>query len=191
MKIVLIGTGKVGKTIIKHISKEGHDLCIIDKNPKLVNELVNKFDIIGLSGNGASLEVQKKAEIDKADLVIACTSSDEANILACLVAKKIGAKNTIARIRNREYFSQVQMMKKDLGLSMIINPELEAANEIVRMLDFPQALKIDNFSRGRINLVEIYVSDDSPLVGETLYAIRQKYGVQVLVCVQLKEAKKC
>lgn len=182
MKIVLIGTGKVGKTIIKHISKEGHDLCIIDKNPKIVNELVNKFDIIGLSGNGASLEVQKKAEIDKADLVIACTSSDETNILACLVAKKIGAKNTIARIRNREYFSQVQMMKKDLGLSMIINPELEAANEIVRMLDFPQALKIDNFSRGRINLVEIYVSDDSPLVGETLYAIRQKYGVQVLVC---------
>lgn len=182
MKIVLIGTGKVGKTIIKHISKEGHDLCIIDKNPKLVNELVNKFDIIGLSGNGASLEIQKKAEIDKADLVIACTSSDEVNILACLVAKKIGAKNTIARIRNREYFSQVQMMKKDLGLSMIINPELEAANEIVRMLDFPQALKIDNFSRGRINLVEIYVSDDSPLVGETLYAIRQKYGVQVLVC---------
>lgn len=182
MKIVIIGNGKVGKTIIKHISKEGHDLCIIDKNPKLVNDLVNQFDIMGVSGNGASYEIQKRAEVDKADLVIASTPSDEVNILACLVAKKLGAKNTIARIRNREYFSQVQMMKKELGLSMVINPELEAANEIVRMLDFPQALKIDTFAKGRISLVEIYVGDDSPLVGESLQTIRQKYQVQVLVC---------
>lgn len=182
MKIIIIGSGKVGRTIVKHISKEGHDLCIIDSNPKIVDELVNRFDILGVTGNGASLEIQKKAEVDKSDLVIACTSSDEVNILACLIAKKIGTKNTIARIRNRDYFSQVQMMKKDLGLSMIINPELEAANEIVRMLDFPQALKIDNFSRGRLNLVEIFVGEDSPLVGQNLQEIRQKYKVQVLVC---------
>ena len=182
MKIVIIGSGKVGRAIVEHISKEGHDLCVIDKNTKVVEELINSFDISGVLGNGASYEIQKKAEVDKADIVITTTSSDEVNILACLVAKKLGAKNTIARIRNHEYYQQVNFMKKDLGLSMIINPEQEAANEIVRMLDFPQALKIDTFSKGRISLIELFIGKDSPLVGDTLQVIRQKYPYQVLVC---------
>lgn len=182
MKIIIIGSGKAGKAIVEHISQEGHDLCIIDNNAKVVGDVVDQYDVSGVLGNGASYEIQKKAEVDKADLVITCTSSDEVNILACLVAKKMGAKNTIARIRNHDYYEQVNFMKKDLGLSMIINPEQEAANEIVRMLDFPQALKIDTFSKGRINLIELYINDDSPLVGESLQAIRQKYQYQILVC---------
>lgn len=187
MKIIIIGTGKVGKAILEHISKEGHDLCIIDSNPKIIDDLVNRYDISGVSGNGASYEIQKKAEVNKADIVITCTSSDEVNILACMVAKKIGAKNTIARIRNRDYYEQVNFMKKDLGLSMIINPEQEAANEIVRILDFPQALKIDTFAKGKIDLMEIYVNDDSPLVGLSLQDIRKIYQVQVLVCAIQRE----
>ena len=182
MKVIIIGTGKVGKAILEHMSKEGHDLCIIDSNPKIIDDLVNRYDISGVSGNGASYETQKRAEVNKADVVITCTSSDEVNILACMVAKKIGAKNTIARIRNKDYYEQINFMKKDLGLSMIINPEQEAANEIVRILDFPQALKIDTFAKGKIDLMEIYVNDDSPLVGLSLQMIRHHYQVQVLVC---------
>lgn len=187
MKIIIIGTGKVGKAILEHISKEGHDLCIIDSNPKIIDDLVNRYDISGVSGNGASYEIQKKAEVSKADIVITCTSSDEVNILACMVAKKIGAKNTIARIRNRDYYEQINFMKKDLGLSMVINPEQEAANEIVRILDFPQALKIDTFAKGKIDLMELYVSEDSPLVGLSLQNIRKLYQVQVLVCAIQRE----
>ncbi len=182
MKVIIIGTGKVGKAILEHMSKEGHDLCIIDSNPKIIDDLVNRYDISGVSGNGASYETQKRAGVNKADVVITCTSSDEVNILACMVAKKIGAKNTIARIRNKDYYEQINFMKKDLGLSMIINPEQEAANEIVRILDFPQALKIDTFAKGKIDLMEIYVNDDSPLVGLSLQMIRHHYQVQVLVC---------
>lgn len=187
MKIIIIGTGKVGKAILEHISKEGHDLCIIDSNPKIIDDLVNRYDISGVSGNGASYEIQRKAEVNKADIVITCTSSDEVNILACMVAKKIGAKNTIARIRNRDYYEQINFMKKDLGLSMVINPEQEAANEIVRILDFPQALKIDTFAKGKIDLMELYVSEDSPLVGLSLQNIRKLYQVQVLVCAIQRE----
>ena len=154
MKVIIIGTGKVGKAILEHMSKEGHDLCIIDSNPKIIDDLVNRYDISGVSGNGASYETQKRAGVNKADVVITCTSSDEVNILACMVAKKIGAKNTIARIRNKDYYEQINFMKIDLGLSMIINPEQEAANEIVRILDFPQALKIDTFAKGKVNYEE-------------------------------------
>ncbi len=182
MKIAIIGTGKVGRAITSYIVNEGHDLCIIDNNPKVVESLVYKYDIIGICGNGATYDIQKKAEVDKSDLVIICTSSDEVNILAALVAKRMGAKNTIIRIRNQDYYQQVNSMKKDIGVSMIINPEQEAANEIVQMIDFPQALKIENFAKGRINLVEIYIGDNSPLVNESLQNIRQKYQFQVLVC---------
>ena len=133
MRIVIIGLGKIGISILERISKEGHDLCIIDNDANVVNNLVDTYDVLGVSGNGANYDIQMKANVDKADLVVTCTSTDEVNLLACLVAKKIGARHTIARIRNHDYYNQLNMMKEELGLSMIINPEQEAANEIVRI----------------------------------------------------------
>ena len=129
-----------------------------------------------------------KANVDKADLVVTCTSTDEVNLLACLVAKKIGARHTIARIRNHDYYNQINIMKEELGLSMIINPEQEAANEIARILDFPQANKIDTFAKGKIDLMEILINDKNLLVGMTLQQIRQKYQCQVLVCAVQRES---
>ena len=182
MRIIIVGLGKIGVSILEHISKEGHDLCIIDSDSSIVSGLVDTYDISGVTGNGASYDILMKAECAKADLVITCTSTDEVNLLACLVAKKIGAKHTIARIRNHDYYKQINMMKEDLGLSMVINPEQEAANEIGRILDFPQANKIDTFAKGKIDLMEILISDDNLLCGMTLQQIRQKYQFQVLVC---------
>lgn len=182
MKIVVIGLGKIGISILDHIAKEGHDLCIIDSDSKIVEDLVDKYDILGVCGNGASYEIQMKAEVDKADLVITSTSLDELNLLACLVAKKIGAKHTIARIRNHEYYDQISFMKNDLGISMIINPEQETANEIARIIDFPQANKIETFAKGKIDLMEILIEEGNLLCGMTLQQIRQKFQVQVLVC---------
>lgn len=182
MNIVIIGLGKIGKSILSHIAKEGHDLCIIDNNSEVVNELVDQYDILGVSGNGASIDIQTKADVEKSDVVVACTSNDEVNLLACLIAKKVGAKHTIARIRNHDYFNQINFMKNDLGLSMIINPEQEAANEIAKIIDFPIANRIETFARGKVDLMELSIEENNPIVGMSLSQIRQKFQIQVLVC---------
>lgn len=186
MYIVIIGDGKVGRTITRHLSQEGHDIVIIDKNPDIIDEAVNEFDVKGIYGNGASYDIQKEAGVNKADLVIAVTSGDELNILCCLVAKKLGAKQTIARVRNPEYSKQILMMRDELGLSMTVNPELETAREISRMLRFPYAIKVDTFANGKVDLVELKVEDKSNLVGLKLQSLRTKYQIHVLVCAVLR-----
>lgn len=182
MKIVVIGDGKVGSTIVEHTAKENHEVTIVDRNPKVVEQMVNQFDVMGICGNGASYETQKEANVDKADIVIAATSSDEVNILSCVVAKNLGAKATIARVRNYEYSTQIDLMRHNLGIEMIINPELEAATEIMNIINFPEALKVDMFGNGKIDLVELYVEDNSLLVGQTLSSLFSKYRVSLLVC---------
>lgn len=182
MKIVIIGDGKVGRTITEHLAKEGHDVVVIDNNPKVIEECVNTFDVKGICGNGASYNVQKEAGVAGAGLLIAVTSSDELNILCCLVAKKMGVGQTIARVRNPDYSSQMYIMRDELGLSMIVNPELDAAREISRILRFPSAIKLDSFANGKVDLVEIKIDEKSPLVGKSLYSIHGKYQIHVLVC---------
>ncbi len=182
MRIVVIGIGKVGKTIVGHASREGHEVIVIDKNPKTLEQIIEKYDVIGVCGNGASYEIQKEARVDKADLVVAITSSDEVNILSCVFAKNLGAKSTIARVRNYEYNNQVSLMTKELGISMIVNPELEAANEIVNLINFPEAIKIDTFNKGMVDLVQLYIPKNSPLSGLSLSEIHEKYQVKLLVC---------
>lgn len=182
MKIVVIGDGKVGRTIVEHASKEGHEIVIIDKNPSVVEQIVNQYDVMGISGNGTIYDIQKSAGVDKADLVIAATSSDEVNILSCIVAKNLGAKATMARVRNYEYNKQIHSMSKYLDITMTINPELETANEIMNTINFPEAIRVDTFGEGRVDLVELYIPENSPLAGLTLSAIHNKYQVQVLVC---------
>lgn len=183
MRIVIIGDGKVGHALTEMLSAEGHDIVIVDRDPKVVEVAVNSFDVLGISGNGASYNVQMEAQVNRADLLIAATSSDELNILSCMVGKKIGAKNTIARVRNPEYSEQLIFLKEELGLSLVINPEMETASEISRVLRFPSALKIESFARGRVDLVEIRIAPGSPVSGKSLQEIGKSYGTKILVCV--------
>ena len=189
MKVVIIGDGKVGNTITRQLSGEGHDIVVIDSNNSVLTNATNTMDIISVEGNGASVAVQKRAGVGNADLLIAATSADEVNMLSCLVGRKLGVANTIARVRNPEYFEQINMLKDDLGLSMAVNPEFAAATEISRLLRFPSALKIELFARGRVELVEIKIAPHSVLNGMPLWAIYKEFQVKVLVCAVQREGK--
>ncbi len=182
MKIVIVGDGKVGQALTGRLAEEGHDLVVIDSSPEALRTSVEVHDVMGISGNGASYAVQKEAGVEDADLLIAATSGDELNLLCCMVANKIGARHTIARVRNPDYADQLVMMKEEFGLSMAINPELAAATEIARMLRFPSALKLDSFARGMVELVEIKVKEDSPLLGQALFSLSSHLGIRILIC---------
>ena len=182
MRIIVIGDGKVGRTIVEHICQEGHEVVVIDTDPALIEEVTESYDVMGIVGNGASYEILKSAHANKADIIIAATPYDETNILACLIGKKIGAKSTIARVRNFEYSKQRHIFEKDLGITMTINPENEAANEILKIINFPQALRIDSFAKGKVDLIELFVPENSNLVGKSLIQIYQEYQIKVLIC---------
>ncbi len=182
MKIVVIGNGKVGHTIIRHLCNEGHNVVVIDNDPDEIEQIVNEYDVMGICGNGASVEILGNAKAGKADMLIAVTSSDETNMLACVIAKKMGARSTIARVRNHEYDSHIAQMTDALDISLIINPEKEAANEILKIINFPEALKVDTFQNGKVDLVELYIPHESPLIGKSLIEISQQYRVKVLIC---------
>lgn len=182
MKIIVIGDGKVGKAIIEHICKEGHQVVVVDKDPNVIENLINKYDVMGICGNGANYSILMSAGVSKADLVVAATSSDEINILACAISKQLGASATIARVRNYEYNNQIEQMKKAFGITMTINPELETANEILHIINFPEALRVDTFADGFVDLVELFIPENSPLVGLSLANIFSKYQVKILVC---------
>ncbi len=182
MKIVIVGDGKVGFALADQLSRENNDITVIDSNLDNLKNLMDVLDVLVIHGNGASLSVQKEAGVDKADLLIAATSSDELNILACLVAKKIGAGQTIARVRNPEYSEQLIFMKDELGLSMAVNPEQAAATEMSRRLRFPNALNIDFFAKGRIELVEFCIPDGNMLDGMALMSIYTQLKIRVLIC---------
>lgn len=182
MKIIVLGAGKVGKTLIKHMSNEDHDIIVVDQNATKVEEVVNQFDVIGVVGNGGSYDILMEAGAQDANLIICVTTSDELNILAGLMAKKIGTKHTIARVRNPDYSSQRDFMRNQLGFSMIVNPELEAASEIRRVLSFPSAVKVDTFSRGKVELAEFFVEDHSRLNGVELSQLHKITKTNILVC---------
>ena len=182
MNIVIVGDGKVGATLVEHLSSEGHNVVVIDRDQKNVEQIVNSFDVMGICGNGANCEVQLEAGVDSADLFIAATSSDELNILSCLMAKKAGASHTIARVRNPDYLNQLPFFKDALGLSMIVNPELDAANEIAKVLRFPNAINIETFYRGLVDLVELKIDVENPLCDMQLTDIFNKFDVKILVC---------
>ncbi len=182
MNIVIVGDGKVGATLVEHLSVEGHNVVVIDRDQKIVEQMVNSFDVMGICGNGANCEVLLEAGVDSCDLFIAATSSDELNILSCLIAKKSGAAHTIARVRNPDYLNQLPFFKDALGLSMIVNPELDAANEIAKVLRFPNAINIETFYRGLVDLVELKIEQGNPLCNMQLTDIFNKFDVKILVC---------
>lgn len=182
MQIVIIGLGTIGRTILKSLADERHIITIIDENKEKIENLIEKYDVQGVVGNGACMDIQKEAGVSDADLVIVLTRSDELNILACLVAKKIGAKNTIARVRNPDYRKQVSKMKEDLGIAMIVNPEREAANEIFSLINLPSIVQIEHFAKGKVSLVEIIAEKGCSLVGESLISLGKKLTTKVLIC---------
>lgn len=182
MKIIIVGSGKIGKSLIGLLSEEGHNITVIETEKKLVESIVNDYDVIGLCGNGGSFSVMEQAGVKDTDIFISVTGSDELNIMSCLVAGKLGAKRTVARVRNPEYSAQVPFMREKLGLNLVINPELEVANEIARFIEFPSAMNIETFAKGRIELAEILVEEDSVLCGAKLMELRKKLNVPVLIC---------
>lgn len=182
MKIVIIGDGKVGYKLAKQLSEENYDVVLIDNNEEKLRETINKLDLSCIAGDGVSVEVQEEAGVPKADLVIACASTDELNMLSCLIAKRLGAKHTIARVRNPIYYQQIDILKEDLHLSMVINPELAVANEIARVLIFPSASKVETFVKGRVELVEFPLREGNPIIGMSLAEVYRKFQIQILVC---------
>ena len=182
MKIIVLGAGKVGKTLIKHMANEDHDIIVVNQNATKVEEVVNQYDVIGVVGNGGSYDILMEAGAEDANLIICVTASDELNILAGLMAKKMGTRHTIARVRNPDYSSQRDFMRNQLGFSMIVNPELEAASEIRRVLSFPSAVKVDTFSRGKVELAEFFVEDHSRLNGVELNQLHKITKTNILVC---------
>lgn len=182
MRIVVVGAGKVGRVLTEQLAAEKHDIVVIDQDTDLIESLVNIYDVRGVVGNGGCYDVQKDAFEDGADLLIATTSSDETNILACLVAKKLGTPHTIARIRNPEYEKQLHFMREELGLSMVVNPEKATAREIARVLRFPSAIKREQFCRQRFELVEYRVNEGNPLEGLQLSDLYRNIRVKILIC---------
>ena len=188
MRIIIVGASTVGSSICARLAKE-HHITLIDRDTIKINDLSSKFDVIGVEGNGASVPTLRKAGADKADLLIAVTNLDELNILCCSSAKRLGTKNTIARVRNPEYSELIQMIKKDLNLSLTINPELAVATEISRMLRFPFATKVDTCYHGRVEMAEFVVGDDSPLPGMTLAQLHTKLNLRYLICGVVRGGK--
>ena len=182
MKIVLIGDGKVGYKLAKQLSEENYDVVLIDNNEGKLKEAINKLDISCITGDGVSIETQKEAGVPDADLVIACASTDEINMLSCLIARRLGASHTIARVRNPIYFQQIHILKEDLRLSMAINPELTVANEIARVLIFPSASKVETFVKGKVELVEVPLRMGNPMIGKSLAEVYKKFQIKILVC---------
>lgn len=182
MKIVIIGLGSIGRTILKNLASEGHTITIIDEDKDKIESLIERYDVFGVVGNGASMDIQKEANVEDAELVIALTRSDELNILACLVAKRVGAENTIARVRNPAYRRQITEMKDDLGISMVVNPELETADEIFNLVNLPSVAQIDHFAGGKVSLVEVVAEKGCALIGETLISLGKKLSTKVLIC---------
>lgn len=182
MKIIIVGCGKVGKTLAEELNKEDNEVTVIDRRYAEVGSLSNKFDVMGVVGNGASYKTQMEAGIEKADMLIAVTGSDELNLLCCLIAKRAGNCQTIARVRNPEYSEEIGFVKGALGLAMTINPEFAAAQEIARVLRFPSAIKIDTFAKGRVEMLKFRVPGESRLNGMLVMNIAPKLGADVLVC---------
>lgn len=188
MDIIISGLGAVGTILMQELADEGHNIVVVDINGSKVENAVEKYDVKGVIGNGASSQVLKEAGVSYADLFIGATNHDELNILCCIIAKKLGAKKTIARASKPEYLDLFKS-EGDLGLSLMVNPQYEAALEISRMLRFPSAIKVNEFSNGKVELVEFRVSKDSDLVGLSLKHLGDEFKAKVLICAAQRDGK--
>jgi len=182
MKIIIVGNGKVGYAIASQLSREKHDIVMVDPNPAALGRADSTLDVLCIEGNGASIRVLDSAGVRRADLVVAVTSEDEINLVCCLIAKKLGARHTVARVRNPEYRAEADLLKAEIGLDMVLNPDLGAAQEIARILSFPAAFSVEPFARGRIDMIGLQVQAADALCGVPLCRYEPLHKAQVLVC---------
>ncbi len=182
MNIIIVGCGKVGEELAHRLNEEGDNITVIDIDSTKVNDVTSRLDVLGVTGNGATHLVQQEAGIRDADLLIAVTGSDELNLLCCLIAKKEGNCQTIARVRDPQYSTEAPYLKEELGLAMVINPEFQAAAEIARVLRFPSAIKIDTFAKGKVDLMKFRLPENCVLTGCSVKEIATKLKCDVLVC---------
>ncbi len=189
MNVVVVGSGKVGQLLTQLLVEEDHNVVVIDNRESVLNELQDSYDVAIVHGNGATVDIQREANVPESDLVIAATSSDEVNLLCCVVANMLGAKHTVARVRNPEYDNQIGFLGQKLGLDMALNPEKETAREIFRILQFPNFTKRDTFAAGRVELVELKLTADNPLVGKKLYEAKELAKVNALICAVGRDEK--
>ncbi len=182
MKIIIIGCGKVGTTLAEQLDREGHDIIVIDNKSSAIRKITDTLDVMGVVGNGASYHVLLEAGIEETDIVISVTNSDELNMLCCLVAKKASKCHTIARVRDPQYNEEIDFIKEELGISMTINPELESAMEMSRLIRLPSAIKIETFAKGRVELLKCQIPENSLLNNMQIKNIASKTHCKVLVC---------
>lgn len=183
MQILIVGCGKVGYTLAEHLSGEEHNITVIDKDADAITKVTNDFDVMGLVGEGNSYTTLKEAGVENTDLFIAVTDSDERNLLCCLIAKKAGNCKTIARVRNPIYNREIEFLKKEFGLAMVINPDYAAAMEIARIFRFPSAITIETFARGRVELLHFRIKEGSILHNMKVMDIHAKLKCNILVCM--------
>lgn len=183
MKIIIAGCGKVGYSLAEQLNEEGHEITVIDTNEEKVSMVGNALDVMGIHGNATSYVVQQEAGVVDADLLIAVTNKDEVNLLCCLIARKAGHCQTIARVRDPGYYSEISFIKEELGLSLAINPELTTAEDIARLIQIPSAMDVDSFAKGKVDLVRFRVPEGSPWGDRRLIEISKKFSGTMLVCV--------
>ncbi len=182
LNIIIIGCGKVGRTLVEQLCLEGHDITVIDNNPQKLKDVAGIYDVMGVCGNGASFSIQKEAGIGEADVVIAVTGSDELNLLCCTVAKQAADCSVIARVRTPDYNDDIGYIREKLGLARIINPELEAAKEVARILYLPAALEVGSFAHGQAELVKIKLPGDTILHELKIMDLGKKIKHNILIC---------
>lgn len=186
MDIIIVGCGKVGYTLVEQLSSEDHNIVVIDERAEKVQYITDRLDAMGIVGNGINHKTLLDAGIATANLLIAVTGDDEKNLLCCVIAKKTGHCQTIARIRNHIYNEEIAFLKKEFGLAMIINPELTAAKEIARIFQFPSAIRVDSFAKGHVELLHFKVGKNSPLIRLKLFNLHQTLRSNVLVCTVIR-----
>ena len=181
LKIIIVGCGKVGTTLVESLSREEHDITVIDSDGEVIQKVTSAYDVMGITGNGSSYSVQIEAGIEYADLIIAVTESDELNLLCCTIAKKVGDCAAIARVRNPDYSEELSYLREQLGISLIINPELETAKEIARLLRLPTALEINSFAKGHAELVKFKIPQGNILHDKHISSLRD-FKCDLLIC---------
>ncbi len=189
MNIIIVGAGKVGKELVNGLSNENHNISVIDSNAVLLDRLIEEFDVLGICGNGTICDTLKEAGVKNADMLVATTNSDEVNMICCTIARKLGAKSCIARVRNVEYMKQNAFMREEMGISAIVNPEYDAACEISRIINFPAATKVEVFEKGKLDLAEFKIDENSKLAHMPMSEIKKIYKCKVLICAVERDGK--
>ena len=181
MKIIVVGGGKVGTALCRSLVAENHDVILIEQDEAVLNQITKRYDIIGISGNGANFKILEQADVSHCDIFISMTEHDEVNMVSAVLAKRMGAKETVVRVRNPEYSNPYFKEKNILGFSLVVNPELLTARYIANIIDFPNALSVEHFANGRVALMEFKLKEDSNLCQMSISQFRKKFG-NIIVC---------